>query len=171
MTRLHRLGTFCATQPKRVLRIGATVAALVIAAAVIWGGELVDGVSVPGSDSQTGIDLEAERAPIELGIPARIVFVADHGRVDTPETTARINDILDLVRHQPTVDHVVKPIPWPHSDGTATFADVVYQPGPPPDANAMRLLRDSANSIPGVHAEIGGVLPEVVSNPDAGSET
>lgn len=169
MTRLERLGAFCAAQPRRVLRIAATVAVCLAVAAIIWGGELVDGVNVVGSDSHAAIDLAAKRDPTQLGVTARVVFVADHDPIDTPELSARIADALDVIKHQPTVDHVVAPIAIAGADPTTTFAEVVYQPGDPPH-DAMRRLHDTANSIAGVRGEIGGVLPEVVSDPDAGSE-
>ena len=175
MTRLHRLGVLCATQPRRVLRIGLRVAALMTVAAIVWGGELADGITVPGSDSQRAIDLAAARDPAQLGVSARIVLAVDRHqssvtRLDTPEMQSRIADVVDIVKHQPKVEDATPLLDWPGSDHTTTFIDVTYQPGPPPDAEAVEMLRQSANSIEGVRGEVGGMLPEVISDPDAGSE-
>ncbi|MDQ2682540.1 MAG: MMPL family transporter, partial [Chloroflexota bacterium] len=86
---LYRWGTFAFRNRWKV--VGGWIASLIIIAGIasVAGGELSDQFSNPGSDSQKGYDLLAERFPSQAGDTAQIVFQAEAGIAD-PAVQAEI---------------------------------------------------------------------------------
>ena len=170
---LHRLGAYCAAHPGRVLWRVAVLVVWLIALAVYRGGELADGITVDGSESARASKLLEERFGQDSGVSARLVFVADAGRIDDPANQTAVHDALQRIKARKDVAAVDDPFVAPDqvsSDGHAVFADIRYDPGPPPDEAELTALTDVLHHLPGVRGEVGGVLPEVAADPQGGGE-
>lgn len=170
---LHRLGAYCAEHPGRVLWRVAVLVVWLISLAAFRGGELADGITVDGSESARASKLLEERFGQDSGITARLVLVADSGRIDDDANKATVTGALQRIKDRKDVAQVDDPFAPPNqvsADGQAVFADIRYEPGPPPDDVELAGLTDVLHTLPGVRGEVGGVLPEVAADPEGGGE-
>ncbi|MGK2874452.1 MAG: MMPL family transporter [Nocardioides sp.] len=104
-TRLYRLGLFLGRHAGRTVVGWVLVACALVAGAVAFGGALEDDFSIPGSESQAGIEALDARFPGASGVTAEVVVAAADGRqVTDPAERKAIRSLLDDVRE---VGHVV----------------------------------------------------------------
>ncbi|MDP3967606.1 MAG: MMPL family transporter [Nocardioides sp.] len=102
-TALYRLGHLVARRARRTLLAWGVLLVLVGAGAGLAGGELTDDLSIPGTESQAGIDVLADRFPELAGTAGQVLFTAPEGeqvsdhRRDVRAVVARLAD-LDVVR-------------------------------------------------------------------------
>ena len=172
LTRLERLATFSVDRPGEMLLRALAVAVLVVAAVVVWHGDLSDAVSVPGSDSQHATDFELGAFPQRLAATADVVLVSENGPLDTPARRRAIESALSTVhrlRGVAFVENPWKPTLTSH-DGRAMITEVQYDPRKV-DERSVADLRNAFAHVPGARAEVGGTMPEIASDPSAGSET
>jgi putative drug exporter of the RND superfamily len=76
---LARMVRACAAHPWRTISAWAVAIVLILGASNAFGGALVDQFVVPGSDTQSAVDLLQDRFPERAGDSAQIVFASDHG--------------------------------------------------------------------------------------------
>src|SRR5436190_24370907 len=99
---LYRLGHAVVGHAKRVLALGVLALVLSGALAVGLGGQLQDNLTIPGTESQDGLDVLAQRFPEVSGTSGQVLVVAPKGE--------RIRDHRDEVKSAVErvrkVDHV-----------------------------------------------------------------
>ena len=77
---LHRSGALaalaraCAGHPVRTLVVWVTTFVAVVLSANLFGGTLVNEFTIPGSETQSAVDLLEEKFPERAGDAAQIVF-------------------------------------------------------------------------------------------------
>jgi RND superfamily putative drug exporter len=99
---LYRLGHDVVRRPRRVLALWLVVLVAAGALAVGLGGRLQDNLTIPGTESQQGIDVLAHRFPQVAGTSGQILFVAPVGH-RIQEYDGQVHRVLAAVRK---VDHV-----------------------------------------------------------------
>ena len=106
---LYHLGHRVARRPVRVLLAALLLGGLVAAVSVSLGGQLNDNLSIPGTESQAGLDALTTRFPEASGTSAQIVF-----QVPAGDTVARhrseVRSVLQRVGRLPHVSSVVNPL-------------------------------------------------------------
>jgi putative drug exporter of the RND superfamily len=99
---LYRLGLAVSAHAKRVLAVWLVVLLGAGTLAVGLGGQLQDNLSIPGTESQRGIDTLDHRFPELAGTSAQVLFVAPEGsRIKSYD--GQVHDVLAKVKR---VDHV-----------------------------------------------------------------
>ena len=73
---LYRLGHVMVRRAKRVLALAMLALVLMGALAVGLGGSLQDNLTIPGTESQDGLDVLAQRFPEVAGTSGQILVVA-----------------------------------------------------------------------------------------------
>ena len=99
---LYRLGHAVARRAKSVLALWAVVLIGLGALAVGLGGQLQDNMTIPGTESQQGLDTLEQRFPELAGTSGQVLFVAPEGKRIT-SYDGQVDAVLDKVRE---VDHV-----------------------------------------------------------------
>ena len=99
---LYRLGLAVSARAKRVLAVWLVVLVGAGALAVGLGGQLQDNLTIPGTESQQGIDTLDHRFPELAGTSAQVLFVAPKGdRIKAYD--GQVRSVLAKVER---VDHV-----------------------------------------------------------------
>jgi len=99
---LYRLGHGVAARARRVLALWLVVLVAAGALAVGLGGRLQDNLTIPGTESQQGLDTLAHRFPQVAGVSGQLLFVAPPGhRIGEYDDQVRA-----VVRRARAVDHV-----------------------------------------------------------------
>ncbi len=99
---LYRLGHAVARRAKSVLALWAVVLIASGALAMGLGGQLQDNMTIPGTESQQGLDTLEQRFPELAGTSGQILFVAPEGERIT-SYDGQVDAVLDRVKK---VDHV-----------------------------------------------------------------
>src|SRR5436190_308102 len=79
---LERLAHGCAFHPVRTIVTWAALLVAIIFSAGAFGGDLVNEFTIPGSESQSAVDLLQQKFPERAGDSAEIVFASDHPLTD-----------------------------------------------------------------------------------------
>jgi RND superfamily putative drug exporter len=161
---LSRLARSCALHPWRT--IGIWIAAIVIlgGSAQMFGGTLVNEVTIPGSETQQALDLLEQRFPARAGESAQLAFTSDkpltsaENRADVEkmrEAASHINGVIDVgdpyAQHSGAIS----------KDGTIGYIDVQFdKPAAEVDEADVTTLEDSVRaSLPAdsaIDVEFGG---------------
>ncbi len=99
---LSRLGHTVARRAKAVLALWALLIVAMSTLAVGLGGQLQDDLSIPGTESQRGLDTLNNRFPELAGTSGQILFVAPEGQQVTAYA-GQVGQVLDTVKQ---VEHV-----------------------------------------------------------------
>ncbi|MBC7275505.1 MMPL family transporter [Nocardioides sp.] len=99
---LYRLGRQVARRAKTVLALWLLLAVLLGALTVSLGGKLQNDFTIPGTESQQGLDALTQRFPEVSGTSAQLVFVAPEGE-KIEDHRAEVRAVLAEVEK---VDHV-----------------------------------------------------------------
>lgn len=149
--------------------------ALVVALAVggfgiSRGGDLSDVVRVSGTESDAALQFAIDEMPYRLAVTATVVLVADEGRIDDPVNARRVRALVGKLRNTRHIAQVPPPFQpgTVSADGRATLLDVMYDNEP--DETDLARLTGLVGGVNGIRGEVGGTLPEIASDPDAGSE-
>ena len=100
---LYRLGQRTARRARAVVGLWLLVLVVVGGAAATFGGELRDEFSIPGTESQEGLDVLDTRFPEVSGASGQVVFQAAEGE----KVTAFRAEIRDRIAALEAVDHVM----------------------------------------------------------------
>jgi uncharacterized membrane protein YdfJ with MMPL/SSD domain len=168
---LARWARMCANQSGRVMLVGALTFFALLAATILFRGNLRDQFEIPGSDTQKGIDLIETQFASEQGGVLNLVFAAPPGeQLDTPERKAAIEDALAKLKTQEfkaTEDKAgIESVGDPFADGTisdngrigyteAQFDRVIYDK----DRQAVVAVEDAVRDTvapAGITAEFNG---------------
>ncbi|HLS02953.1 MAG TPA: MMPL family transporter, partial [Beutenbergiaceae bacterium] len=103
---LYSLGRWAARN-RRWVGITWLIALLALGGVtLVAGGELDDGVSIPGTESQEALDTLRATFPEISGAAAQVLVLAPEGEtVHNPATKAAIEDVVD---HLQDADHVMQ---------------------------------------------------------------
>ena len=99
---LYRLGHAVVRRARRVLVVALLVLIGSAALAVGLGGQLQDNLTIPGTESQDGLDVLAQRFPEAAGTSGQILLVAPQG----DQVRQHRGEVKDLVEKVRDVDHV-----------------------------------------------------------------
>ena len=104
-TLLYSLGHLVARRRLVVLAVWCFLAVVVVALAGVTGGKLISDFTIPGTESQRGIDTLAQRFPQASGTTGQIVFSARSGPVSAQQADIekRIAAVAK-VKHVSSVD-------------------------------------------------------------------
>ncbi|MGH3372758.1 MAG: MMPL family transporter, partial [Nocardioidaceae bacterium] len=100
---LYRLGRAMARRARTVLAVWLLATVVSGAVAVAAGGQLQDDLTIPGTESQAGIDVLERQFPEAAGTSGQVLFVAPQGD-EIGRHRAEIDRTLDRARR---VEHVV----------------------------------------------------------------
>ncbi|WP_250257647.1 MMPL family transporter [Dermabacter sp. Marseille-Q3180] len=171
---LYRLGLSAARSPWKVLGTWFAIILLAAAGALTLGKGLDDAFSIPGTESQEGLDSLATRFPQLGGTGGQIIFVSED---DSPITAHedQIIKAMDRAREVEGVETATNPfdkdMPGEKSeDGTAIIANIQLDPEldvvPKETLNGLTdIVDDTTHTSNGLHAYIGG---QVTMTPEMG---
>jgi RND superfamily putative drug exporter len=115
---LYRLGHAVVHRSKRVLALWLVALVGAGALAVGLGGQLQDNLTIPGTESQQGLDVLAQRFPEVAGTSGQILFVAPRGhRIE--EYDDQVHRVLAATRRADHVELVTDPFDEKTSNGLA----------------------------------------------------
>ncbi len=100
---LYRLGHAVVRRARRVLALAVAALVLVGGLAFVLGGQLQDDLTIPGTESQKGLDVLAQRFPEVAGTNGQVLFVAPRGDRIT-EHKAEVRAVVKELRR---TDHVI----------------------------------------------------------------
>ncbi|MGH3349270.1 MAG: MMPL family transporter [Nocardioides sp.] len=115
---LYRLGRTVARHAKSVLALWLLIAVLLGALTMSLGGNLQNDFTIPGTESQQGLDALTQRFPEVSGTSAQLVFVAPSDE-KVESYGQEIEDVLAAVEK---IDHVAT-VTDPLAEDTRTVSD------------------------------------------------
>jgi len=170
-TALYRLGRACVRHRWRVVGLWLLAVVALVVGGRVGGGELVDRLTIPGSESTRATELLRETFPAQAGGSVQIVFHAPDGPITDVEANA-ISTSLDAVD---TIDGVVvlprAVIVETSPDGATRLATVRF------DRPARELPGDTYAQVngsvapardAGLQVEFGGELAQHGERPSPG---
>lgn len=167
-TRLYRLGLFLARHAGTTI-IGWTFTTVaLVGGALAFGGALENDYSIPGSESQTGIEALESRFPGTTGATAELVISAPNGaQVTDPERQAAIETLIEDLNDLEGVFNAQDPFEDPaagtvSSDGRHALSQLQLDtPSSEVDPDQVEDLEELVASIGGqvgLEAQLGGSL-------------
>ncbi len=175
---LHRIGSFSARHPWRMVSGWLLIVAVIGGLAASFSGVYNDNFRVPGSDSQHALDLLAARFPAFSGADARVVVHADHSRVTNGHASNGIatNGIVDPAELQEGIArlkklHGVATVEPPQFNAARNTALINVQYNIPvtdfKGTEGLDSLRGATKPIrdAGYDVEYGGQIPENIIIP------
>lgn len=169
---LYRLGLAAARSPWKIIGAWITVIALSAGLAIGVGTKLDDAFSIPGTESQAGLDSLATRFPQLGGTSGQVIFVTQDGSAITAhkaEIQAIMKDAGKIEGIETATDPFDDQMPGEVSeDGTAIIAnlqlDATLDAVPAATQEAVGALADN-NSSDTMRVYVGGQLLQKASVP------
>jgi len=127
---LYRLGKSAVRNRRRFVLGWLAALLVVIGLSSALGGETVDEISIPGTESQEAADLLDERFPAQSGASAQVVFEAPDGtKLAEPANVADVEAVLAEASELEGVIGVSNPFETGtiSQSGEIGFADVRYE--------------------------------------------
>lgn len=163
---LARLARFFSRRWGRGL-IGAFVLLIVLGVIAGAGEPAADDFAIPGTESQTAIDLLEAHSPAQAGVSSQVVFAAKNGTLSDPQNKAAVEKALAKIKTLKGVATVPSPYEGQGTslsqDGTIGVSEVQYdlkdseiEKKDGTDLIAAADLADSA----GVEANVRGALAD-----------
>ncbi len=167
-TRLYRLGLLLARHARRTLLAWTVATVALVGGAVAFGGELENDYSIPGSESQRGIETLESRFPGTTGATAELVISAPSGaQVTDPARQAAIETLIEEVNELDGVSNAQDPFEDPEAgtisgDGRYALSQLQLDtPGSDVDPALVEDLEEVVASIEGqagLEAQLGGSI-------------
>ena len=171
---LHRLGRFAVNRRWLVLVGWLAAAAVLWGAAGATGGGYSSDFRIPNVESQTAVDVLAERFPEAAGGSAQVVVHTDDGDLRTGAGQRAVADLVDRLGALPWVATVVDPatVGLISAEGDTALVRVQYA-GDTQELGADAYHRLEEAVAPtrdaGLQVELGGDLPQYAESPETGS--
>ncbi|MFI6344336.1 MMPL family transporter [Streptomyces sp. NPDC050560] len=163
-TLLHSLGRAAFRHRGRFLACWLLLIALVGGGLGVFGSHLDSEATIPGSQSQEGIDVLEKSLPSSTGVTAQLVFVAPKGEtVEDPAHRAVIRKAVREAAKAPQVERAVDPFRAKSvsDDGRTALAQVLYpikrDALEDSSVTALEEIAESARTS-GLRAEVGGTV-------------
>jgi RND superfamily putative drug exporter len=166
---LGALARGCAFHPVRTIVVWAVALVAIVLSSQAFGGALVNEFSIPGSETQSAVDLLEERFPERAGDSAQIVFATD-GTLADEQAHADIEAARAAAGEVPGVTSVGDPYAGHgggvSEDGTIGFVDVQFdKPAAELDDAVVEQLEEDvriATSDSDLQVEFGGTVMDSV---------
>ena len=168
---LYRLGRLVVRRPWRMLAAWGALLAVAGTLAVCLGGQLKDDLTIPGTESQRGLDVLSQRFPQLAGTTGQVLYVAPPGH-RIAEYRHQITADLARVRGVGHVELVTNPFDQRYrrlavaQHGRDALAQVQLDvPLDRVSPHTLTQLEDTARSLPGsspVQVHVGG---DMFTNP------
>jgi RND superfamily putative drug exporter len=166
---LAALARACASHPLRTLAVWMTAFVALVLGANLFGGQLVNEFTIPGSDTQSAVDLLEENFPERAGDAAQIVF-STSGTLSDADAKADIETARETAAAVPGVVSVGDPYAAQaggiSEDGTIGFFDVQFdQPAAEIDDVVVEQLEDDVRDAlddSDLQVEFGGTVMDSV---------
>ena len=167
---LQRVGLTSARWHWAVIIAWVVILAGLVSARSLWGGEFSNDYSVPGSESQAGLDLLQQEFPQQGGYAGQIVFAAPSGKTVAESTSAVNQAVADVSK----LDHVLSAVspfaaansPLVAKSGSVAYAtvnfDVVTTSLPPDYLDDLDAAVQPARAA-GLQVEYGGAAGQIGS--------
>ena len=167
---LGALARGCAHHPVRTIVIWTVALVAIVLSSNAFGGTLVNEFSIPGSETQSALDLLSEKFPERSGDSAQIVFATDEGTLTDAQAHADIDAARAAAADVPGVTTVGDPYSGTGGgisrDGTIGFVDVQFdQPAAELDDQVVLQLEDdvrAATADSDLQVELGGTVMDSV---------
>ncbi len=173
---LERWARFTHRRRGTVIGVWVVVLAALVVGMMRFGGEFSSDFSLPGSESQRGLDLLEERFPARAGAEADLLFKDERG-ITSPEVRAVAERTINELKANPNVAEIESPFDNPmfiSQDGTIARAVVRFAGTQDdvgvPEAKEVIDIVDANNGRDGVTVEIGGDAIYFNEQPHFGSE-
>jgi RND superfamily putative drug exporter len=173
---LYRLGRAMAAAKWKVVAVWAALMVVLGGLAVGLGGEFSSEFSIPGTESQQGLDNLANRFPEMGGTSGQVVFVATDGTVDDHEQ--QIQDTMDRIGDIDGIDTSADPfdkdVPGTRNDDdSAIMGNIQSDDGmgdfPATSVDELEKVVKDANGD-GLEAHVGGQLLQSTEVPFGAGE-
>jgi RND superfamily putative drug exporter len=165
---LHRLGGLIGRHRGVVVAVWLLLLVLLGGGASVLGDRYDDSFSIPGTDSQQGQDLLAQRFG-QTGTSGQILFTARKGKITDAANAQEVGALVKTTNALPGVS-VSNPLtatqPTLNTGSTATLAQVRFSAKVPSDHTleaVQKAARPSASS--GVATSVGGDAYKTTSDP------
>lgn len=127
---LYRIGAFATKRRFLVAAVWLLIAVAAVVGAKTFDGQMTQSVEIPGTESQTAIDMLQSRFPQASGASAKVIFVAPQG-VDIHSFQAPIESAIDKLSELTHVVAVTNPFEAANgsqiaSNNSMAFAGVQY---------------------------------------------
>ena len=167
---LGALARGCAFHPVRTIVVWAVALVAIILSSQAFGGALVNAFSIPGSETQSAVDLLEEKFPERAGDSAQLVFATDEGTLAGEQAHADIDAARAAAAEVPGVTAVGDPYAGQgggvSEDGTIGFVDVQFdKPAAELDDAVVEQLEDdvrAATADSDLQVEFGGTVMDSV---------
>jgi putative drug exporter of the RND superfamily len=167
---LGALARGCAHHPVRTVVVWAVALVAIVLSSQAFGGALVNEFKIPGSETQSAVDLLEEKFPERAGDSAQIVFATDDGSLTDEQARADIEAARAAAAQVPGVTGVGDPYAGTgggiSEDGTIGFVDVQFdQPAAEIDSEVVEQLEDdvrAATADSDLQVELGGTVMDSV---------
>jgi len=161
---LSRLARACALHPWRTIGLWVAVIVTLGASAQMFGGKLVNEVTIPGSETQQALDLLEKRFPARAGESAQLAFTSEKpltsasNRHDVQAMRAAAKEIPGVID---VGDPYAKHAGAISKDGSIGYIDVQFNtPAAEVDEAQVTQLEDDVRASLGddstLHVEFGG---------------
>jgi putative drug exporter of the RND superfamily len=163
---LYRIGAFAAKRRFLVVIVWLLVVAAVLVGAKVFDGQMTQSVKIPGTESQTAIDMLQSRFPQASGASAKVIFVAPDG-ADIRSFEAPIESAIEKLNGLEHVVAVTNPFAAGNgsqvaSNNSMAFVGVQYDVAQTSltqdDESAIQAAGNSAQQS-GLTAAYAGVTP------------
>jgi len=175
-TALYRLGRACVRHRWRVVGLWLLAVVALVVGGRVGGGELVDRITIPGSESTEAASLLNDTFPAQAGGSAQIVFhsggSATDAGLDEPAVAAAVTESLDAIDRLDGV--VVLPraaVVETSADGRTQLATVRFDRSVrelPGDTYTQVIAATAPARDAGVQVEFGGELAQHGERPTPG---
>ncbi len=160
-TLLYRLGLTSARHRLTVVVVWLLLLAACIGGVVASGAKTNDEFTIPGTQSQTALDLLAQRFPAASGTSAQVVLKAPDGQsLTSPAEQAKVQAVVRAAASAPQVAGVIDPLTSRaiSQDGSVGLAQVQYsvQRAALSDAALSALEKDVQAAAGNLDVQVGG---------------
>jgi putative drug exporter of the RND superfamily len=165
---LYRLGLLIGRHRLLVVAAWVLLVAVVAGGASLIGDRYDDSFSIPGTDSQKGQDLLAQRFG-QTGTSGQVLFTADKGKITDSTDSGQVGKLvkaIDAVPHVSITNPITSSQPMVNKDSTAALAQVQFAAEVPSDqtlAAVQKAARPPSSST--VSSSVGGVAYKATSDP------
>jgi putative drug exporter of the RND superfamily len=167
---LDRLGRTAARRHRRFIAAWVLGAIAIAALAIASGGNTFDNFTIPGTQSQSAIDLLESRFAEQSGAAATVVFHAPSGTLAAGTAAAAIRESLSNMKALPQAPQVTGPVPG--KDPAIAIAQVQYaQQGPQLGVKGFDALQAAAAPAraAGLQVAFGGPFTDYAESPKSSS--
>jgi RND superfamily putative drug exporter len=170
---LYSLGRACVRHRWRTIGAWILSAVILIGLSSSVGGELGNGIEVPGLDSTEAFQLLEEALPDGAGVSANVVVQATDGAtLDSAGNQADIDALVAAFDSMEETTQVIAPIPDQTiaADGTIGLVQVRFDSSLDPTVELAHALIDAGDEagVESLRVEYGGDLMSVANEPETG---